>query len=135
MTSEVIDRARARPQHGSYRDNEEDPMTAYAMAHLRRVDFGEEIAEYLRRIDETLAPYEGKFLVHGTTPEVIDGDFPGAIVVIAFPDRAHAYDWYNSPGYQAILPYRVNNSEGGAVIVDGVPDGYLASSYLAKVGW
>jgi uncharacterized protein (DUF1330 family) len=116
-------------------DKEEDLMTAYAMAQLRSVDFGEQIAEYLQRIDETLIAYEGRFLVHGTTPEVIDGDFPGAIVVIAFPDLAHAYDWYNSPGYQAILPLRVNNSDGGAVIVDGVPEGYRASSYLAKMGW
>jgi uncharacterized protein (DUF1330 family) len=49
--------------------------------------------------------------VHATTPDVVDGDFAGAIVVIAFHDWAHAYDWYNSPGYPAILPWRVNNSD------------------------
>jgi uncharacterized protein (DUF1330 family) len=108
-------------------------MTAYAIAQLRQVDQNEEIAEYLMRIDATLAPYEGKFLVHGTTPEVIDGDFPGFVVVIGFPDVSCAHAWYSSPGYQAILPFRLNNSEGGAVIVDGVPEGYLASSYLAKL--
>jgi uncharacterized protein (DUF1330 family) len=108
-------------------------MTAYAIAQLRRVDFGPEIAEYLQRIDDSLTPYEGKFLVHGTTAEVIDGDFPGAIVVIAFPNLECAHAWYESAEYQAILPLRVNNSDGGAVIVDGVAEGYLASSYLAKV--
>ena len=108
-------------------------MTAYAIAQLRQVDFGPEIAEYLLRIDDSLTPYNGEFLVHGTTPQVIDGDFPGAVVVIAFPDLERAYAWYESPEYQAILPLRVNNSAGGAVIVDGVPEGYLASSYLAKV--
>ena len=108
-------------------------MTAYAIAQLRRVDQNAEIAEYLMRIDDTLAPHEGKFLVHGTTPEVIDGDFPGFVVVIGFPDVASAYAWYNSPGYQAILPLRLNNSDGGAVIVDGCPEGYRASKYLAKL--
>lgn len=108
-------------------------MTAYAIAQLRQVDYGDEIIDYLMRIDDTLTPYDGKFLVHGTAAEPIDGDFPGAIVVIAFPDKARAYDWYHSPGYQAILPLRLSNSEGGAVIVDGVPDGYRASSYPAKV--
>ncbi len=108
-------------------------MTAYAIAQLRQVDQNAEIAEYLLRIDETLAPYGGEFLVHGTTPEVIDGEFPGFVVVIGFPDVASAYDWYHSPAYQAILPLRLRNSEGGAVIVEGVPDGYLASSYLAKL--
>jgi uncharacterized protein (DUF1330 family) len=106
-------------------------MAAYAIAQLRQVDQNAEIAEYLMRIDETLSPYEGKFLVHGTTPEVIDGDFPGFVVVIGFPDVASARAWYDSPAYQAILPLRLSNSEGGAVIVEGVPEGYLASSYLA----
>jgi uncharacterized protein (DUF1330 family) len=74
----------------------------------------------------------GKFLVRGTTPEVIDGEFPGFVVVIGFPDVASDHAWYHSPAYQAILPLRLSNSEGGAVIVDGVPEGYLASSYLAR---
>lgn len=108
-------------------------MSAYAIAQLRTVDQNAEIAEYLMRIDDTLAPYGGEFLVHGTTPEVIDGDFPGFVVVIGFPDLTSAHGWYNSSGYQAILPFRLNNSEGGAVIVDGCPAGYLASSYLAKL--
>jgi uncharacterized protein (DUF1330 family) len=108
-------------------------MSAYAIAQLRTVDQNAEIAEYLMRIDDTLAPYGGEFLVHGTTPEIIDGDFPGFVVVIGFPDLTSAHGWYNSSGYQAILPFRLNNSEGGAVIVGGCPAGYLASSYLAKL--
>src|SRR4051794_5561969 len=43
-------------------------MAAYALAQLRSVDFNEEIAGYLRRIDETLVPFEGRFLVHGKQP-------------------------------------------------------------------
>ena len=35
---------------------------AYAIAYLREVDFGAEIIE---RIDETLAPYGGRFFVRG----------------------------------------------------------------------
>ena len=108
-------------------------MTAYAMAQLRKVDANAEIAAYLRRIDATLVPYEGRFLVHGSTPEVVDGDFEGVVVVIAFPDLEQAHAWYRSPGYQGILPLRTRNSVGGAFIVDGVEDGYLASSYLEKL--
>ena len=108
-------------------------MTAYAIAQLRKVDQNEEIADYLSRIDDTLTSYGGAFLVHGSIPEVVDGDFPGFVVVISFPDLERAHGWYESPEYQAILPFRLNNSDGGAVIVDGVPEGYLASSYLAKM--
>jgi len=108
-------------------------MTAYALAQLRSVDFNEEIADYLRRIDETLVPFEGRFLVHGKQPEVVDGEFPGVVVIIAFPDLARAHAWYASDAYQAILPLRTRNSDGGAIIVDGVPEGYTAAGYLEKV--
>ena len=109
-------------------------MTAYGFAHLRSVDVNDEIREYLRRIDETLVPYEGRFLVHGSVPEVLDGDLPGVVVIIEFPDREHAKAWYESPAYQAILPFRVDNSDGGAAILVGVPEGYSAASFAEKLG-
>lgn len=109
-------------------------MTAYAIANLRTVDFNDEIVDYLLRIDATLEPYEGRFLVHGATPEVVDGDLPGAVVVLAFPDAERARAWYESPAYQAILPLRTRNSTGGAVIVDGVPEGYRAAALVTPGG-
>jgi len=41
------------------------------------------------------------------------------VVVLAWPDRAAAERWYNSPEYQAILPIRLANSTGVMTIVDG----------------
>lgn len=109
-------------------------MTAYAIAHLREVAFGDEIAEYIMRIDETLAPFDGRFVVHGATPEVLEGPWEGDLIVIAFPDRAAAHAWYASPAYQAILPLRTRNATGPAIIVEGAPDGYRAADFLAKRG-
>jgi uncharacterized protein (DUF1330 family) len=109
-------------------------MTAYAIAHLRSVDVNDEIRDYLRRIDDTLTPFGGRFLVHGSTPEVVDGDLPGSVVIIAFADLQRARAWYASPGYQAILPLRLRNSVGGAAIVDGVTPDYRAAWHLEKVG-
>ncbi|WP_405134806.1 DUF1330 domain-containing protein [Nocardia sp. NBC_01388] len=40
-------------------------MPGYAIAQLYDVDLNAEIVEYLERIDSTLAPFGGKFLVHG----------------------------------------------------------------------
>lgn len=109
-------------------------MTAYAIAHLREVAFGEEIVEYIRRIDATLEPFGGAFLVHGATPEVLEGSWEGDLVVIAFPDGTAARSWYASPAYQAILPLRTRNSSGPAIIVEGAPEGYRATDFLAKLG-
>ena len=107
-------------------------MTAYAVAHLRSVDRNAEIVDYLLRIDATLDPFGGRFLVHGVLPEVVEGEWPGYLVLIAFPDRAAARAWYDSPGYREILPLRTRNSDGVTLLVDGVPDGYRAAWYAAK---
>ena len=69
-------------------------MSAYAIAHLRSVDLNEEIVVYLRKIDASLEPFEGRFLVHGAIPEVIEEPFPGSIVVIEFPNIERARAWY-----------------------------------------
>jgi uncharacterized protein (DUF1330 family) len=109
-------------------------MSAYAIAQLRTVDVNHEVREYLSRIDATLRPYGGRFLVHGTTPEVVDGDLPGTIVLIEFPDADQARGWYESPAYQAILPLRTRNCSGGAALLPGRPEGYLAASLLDRLG-
>lgn len=108
-------------------------MSAYAMAHLKTVEFNEEIVEYLQRIDNTLPAFDGRFMVHGEIPEVVDGNFEGVIVVIEFPDLERARAWYESEPYAAIAPLRINNSDGGAFVVNGVPEDYLASSFVANV--
>lgn len=105
-------------------------MTAYAFAHLRSVDFNAEIAEYLRKIDATLPEFGGRFLVHGKTPEILDGSFEGVLVLLEFPSVENARGWYHSAGYQEIVGFRVNNSDGGAAIVEGVAPDYKAVSLL-----
>jgi uncharacterized protein (DUF1330 family) len=52
-------------------------MSTYAVAHLRKVNLGPEIVEYLQRIDATLGPFGGRFLVHGGQVEVLEGTWPG----------------------------------------------------------
>jgi uncharacterized protein (DUF1330 family) len=108
-------------------------MTAYAIAHLRSVTPNAEVVEYLQRIDATLAPYGGTFVVHGDLPEVLEGEFPGHLVVIGFPGPEEARAWYRSPEYQAILPLRTRNSDGAAVIVQGVGPEHLATDVLADL--
>jgi uncharacterized protein (DUF1330 family) len=50
------------------------------------VDVNAEIVEYLRRIDGTLAPFGGKFIVHGGRQLVAEGPTDAVAIVIEFPD-------------------------------------------------
>jgi uncharacterized protein (DUF1330 family) len=105
-------------------------MKAYAIAYLRNVRMGADIVEYLERIDETLAPYDGHFLVHGATAEQIEGEWEGAPIVIEFPDYDHLRAWYESPDYREILPLRTGNSDGVVIFVEGVDRKHKATDVL-----
>lgn len=106
-------------------------MTAYAVAVLHDVSFGPDIVRYLEQIDATLAPFGGRFLVHGGAKTVLEGDFPGDLIVISFPNRERAVAWYGSPAYQSILPLRLAHAAGPVVLVDGVSDDHRATDILA----
>ena len=105
-------------------------MTAYAVAHMRQVTMGPPIVEYLQRIDATLAPFGGRFLVHGGGVELVEGDWPGLLIVIGFPGRGQARAWYHSDAYQQILALRTDNSSSDVIIADGVGPRHRATDVL-----
>jgi uncharacterized protein (DUF1330 family) len=104
-------------------------MTAYAVAHLRKVTPHPEIGQYLDRVSDTLDPFGGRFLVHDTVLDVVEGEWPGFLVVIEFPDMDALRAWYASDAYRAILAFRTDHIEGDVVFTPGVPDGYRASAH------
>lgn len=110
----------------------EVPMPAYAMAHLRTPQLNDDVLEYIETIQSTLDPFGGRFLVHGVEVEVKEGEWPGTVVIIEFPDIDAARHWYASPAYQAILPLRTDHIDGTALIVDGVAPNYDASATAAR---
>jgi uncharacterized protein (DUF1330 family) len=119
ITSGVIDSPPPAGQD-SFQDDERNAMTAYGLAHLRPpAVLPEEVFQYLERIQATLDPYGGKFLVHGAPVRVKEGEWPGALVLIEFPSLAAAHEWYDSPAYQEILRMRADHIPGDLVIVEG----------------
>jgi uncharacterized protein (DUF1330 family) len=109
---------------------EELLMPAYALGHLRQVTMGPPIVEYLEKIDATLAPFNGKFIVHGGSIEVLEGTWVGHVIVIEFPNLDVARAWYQSAAYQAIVRLRTENAEGDVLLVDGVSAGHRATDIL-----
>jgi uncharacterized protein (DUF1330 family) len=106
-------------------------MSAYCIAHMRTVTMGPPIVEYLQRIDATLAPFDGRFIVHGGEAEVLEGSWPGFAIVLEFPDSPTARAWYQSDAYREIADLRTDNSESDIIIVDGVGSDHRATDVLA----
>ncbi|WP_255951292.1 DUF1330 domain-containing protein [Streptomyces odontomachi] len=108
-------------------------MTAYVIGHLRPAAHHDDIVRYIELIQDTLDPFDGRFLVHGAEVEVIEGAWPGGVVIIGFPDLAAAHDWYDSPAYQEILPLRTDHIEGDVIFVEGVAPEYDAKRTAAHI--
>ncbi len=108
-------------------------MTAYALAHLHDPKLEPDVFEYLERIDSTLEPYAGRFIIHGATAQVVEGAWPGVVVAIEFPTLAEANQWYASSAYQEILPLRTNHIRSDVIIVDGVEPGHNSAEMAARL--
>ena len=108
-------------------------MPAYAVGHLHDVNVGPDIVDYLQRIDATLAPFSGRFIIHGGPVDVMEGSWSGDLIVIAFPDRESARAWYDSPAYRRILPLRTRNAKGDVFFIEGVAAEHKAADVLAGI--
>ncbi|WP_327325705.1 DUF1330 domain-containing protein [Streptomyces sp. NBC_01210] len=81
----------------------------------------------------TLDPFGGRFLVHGATVELREGEWPGALVIIGFAGMAEARRWYDSEAYQELLPLRTRHMAGDVILVEGVAPGYDAAVTAARL--
>ncbi|VAW71272.1 hypothetical protein MNBD_GAMMA10-836 [hydrothermal vent metagenome] len=80
-------------------------MTALIIVDLTPKD-KDKLSAYSAMAAETLVEYGGEFLAKGLI-EVLHGE-PGfqTKVIIQFPDRDRAMNWYHSPEYQKIISVR-----------------------------
>jgi uncharacterized protein (DUF1330 family) len=110
-------------------------MTTYLINHLR-VPGGVPKPEgltYLENVEATFLPYGGKWLVLDAEVEVLEGAWPGTVVLMEFPDIDAAKKWYRSPEYQEILHQRTDNAISDLVLVDAVDPGFTAAGWARQI--
>ena len=77
--------------------------------------------EYKAAAAPDIARAGGRYVVRGGNPEVLEGDPPTTrTVILEFPSRQAALDWYASDSYQAIRPLREFCARATMYVVDGV---------------
>lgn len=108
-------------------------MVAYALAHVRSVEFCPDIVEYLEKIDATMDPFGGRFVFHGGEKDVVEGAWPGDVILIEFPDPASVRAWWESADYQAIKHLRTDHMAADIVLFESLPQGHRATDSLKKL--
>ena len=80
-------------------------MSAYIIVGLTPKD-ADKIQEYGSQVPATLARYSGKVLAKGPVVQ-FHGSFDYDVqVIISFPTREDANNWYHSDDYQKLIPNR-----------------------------
>ncbi|HEY6643360.1 DUF1330 domain-containing protein [Povalibacter sp.] len=109
-------------------------MKTYLINHLRIPGDvpNSEALTYLDQVEATVAPHGGKWLAQGAG-DVIEGAWPGGVILMEFPNREAAMAWYRSAEYQAILPLRTRNAISDVIFIDQLPDGFTVKSFAAEI--
>lgn len=110
-------------------------MAAYLINHLR-IPNGipkPEGLEYLERVEATFTPYGGRWLVLDAQVDVVEGAWPGSVVLMEFPDLGAARKWYSSPEYQQIVQLRTNNTVSDLILVDPVASDFTSAAWAGQL--
>ena len=109
-------------------------MPAYLINHLRQPgSLRLEVLDYLERVQATLDPFGGRFIVQGGQADVLEGCWPGMAIVLSFPDMTKARAWYQSEAYREILHLRTNNVISDIVLVDGVAPDHTPAKFAHRI--
>jgi uncharacterized protein (DUF1330 family) len=65
--------------------------------------------------------------------EVLEGAWPGSVVLMEFPDMDTAKKWYESPEYQEILRLRTDNAISDLVLVDPVGPEFTSAEWVRQI--
>ena len=87
---------------------------------------------YFDQVESTAKPYGARWLAQSDV-KVVEGAWPGSVVLIEFPSMANAQSWYNSADYQKILPLQVNNAISDLILVDGVRPGFTVAGFAQEI--
>ena len=79
------------------------------------------LQDYGKKIGETLAPFNHRFVVSTSRIQGLEGDPPkDRVVIIEFDSVQKAREWYDSPAYAAIRPIRQSAAKSRIFIVEGL---------------
>lgn len=93
-------------------------MPAYVIGEAE-ILHPERMQPYAVAVAKAVALHGGKYLARGSVPETLEGTDGHKFLLIEFPDRQTARNWFASPEYQAAKQLRLGNSNLRLLLIDG----------------
>jgi uncharacterized protein (DUF1330 family) len=92
-------------------------MSAFVLVEVDIHD-PEVYEEYKKLTPGSMEPYGGKFVIRGNPIQVMEGEWThDRLVLLEFPNKEKALEWYNSENYQKAKKIRQKASSANFFIV------------------
>ena len=82
----------------------------------------DEYKKYLNKVKPMVEKFGGKYLIKGGEIDAKETDLwkPTRIVLVQFPNKISALNWYNSEEYRPLKNLRLNNATSNILFIEGV---------------
>lgn len=95
-------------------------MSVYLIAQIQIHD-REKYADYEAGFMDIFAKYNGNLLAVDEAPQALEGEWDFTrTVLLEFPSKGDADDWYRSDEYQALAQHRYAASDANVVAIQGL---------------
>ncbi len=93
-------------------------MPAYVLVEVD-INDPKEYEAYKKLTPATIEAYGGKFIIRGNPVQVMEGEWNhDRLVMLEFPDKKTAEEWYYSKGYQDAKAIRLKASTAKFFIIE-----------------
>ena len=99
-------------------------MTSKAVYMIGDVDIKniEEYKKYMEKVKPMIESYGGEYLIRGGEIDTLETNLwkPTRMVLVKFPSKKIAMEWYNSDEYKPYKKIRFENATSNILMVDGL---------------
>jgi uncharacterized protein (DUF1330 family) len=94
-------------------------MKGYLILDFTIKDFGS-FKEYIDKIPEYIKKHGGRYIVQGSEPETMEGDWsPERVVVLEFSSTSKAKEFLGDPDAQKLFSIRHNTTTSKLILAEG----------------
>ena len=99
-------------------------MTSKAVYMIGDVDIKniEEYKKYMEKVKPMIESYGGEYLIRGGKIDALETNLwePTRMVLVKFPNKKIALEWYNSDEYKPYKNIRLKNASSNILMVEGL---------------
>lgn len=94
-------------------------MKGYLILDLKISDLNG-FMEYIRKIPEFINKHDGRYIVQGVVPELMEGTWlPERLVILEFPSKSKAKDFLADPDAQTLFSLRHKTTDSQLILAEG----------------